>query len=342
MDSTRLRGPTDARSPWLSLLVPVYDVEPYLLPFARSLLAQELDGVELIFVDDGSTDRSAELLETLASAHPGLIHVLRHSTNGGPGAARNALLDEARGEWLWFLDPDDLVEPGAVASLRRILDRHRPDLVMCDFRVFDNRGGAVDPGDDHVASFHGPRREFSVDREALLGGLFRAGKLHLWTNVVRREAWPDSIRFRPRRAFQDLAVMARIAMRVQSWFHTDEVWMSYRQRPGSIQTKLTLDRLEDWMVALEGYAAELRGWEVDVGPGTHAAIADYCARSLIRVTELTDVLAGAGCEPYHRRNVARWHSACPWSPERLERAYWLRGRMGRALRWRRCRRRVGL
>ncbi|HET6437950.1 MAG TPA: glycosyltransferase family 2 protein [Anaeromyxobacter sp.] len=331
-----------ATSPWLSVLLPVYDVESYLLPCARSLLDQDLRGVELLFLDDASPDGSGELLQALAAEYPGVVRVSRSATNRSVGATRNALLDAARGEWLWFVDPDDLVEPGAVGSLRRIVDRYRPDLVMCDFRAFIDGGGPPDPGDEHVASFRGPSGVLSRDRDALLRGLFRAGKMHVWTKVFRRDVWPPGLRFVSGRAFQDLALVARLSMEVRTWFHTEQIWMAYRQRPGSIQATLNLAKLDHWMEALEGYAAELLRWEVEVGPRTHAAIADYCARSLMRVGELTDRLAGPGCELRHLRNGARWRSACAWSAERLERSYWLRGRLGRAMRWRRWRRRFGL
>ncbi len=276
--------------PWLSVLLPVYGVEPYLLACARSLLAQDLEGVELVFLDDASTDGSAAILEELERAHPHRVRVVWSPENCGLAAARNRLIEAARGEYLWFVDSDDLVEAGAIASLRRIVERHRPELVMCDFRVFLDDGERPDPGDDHVVSFRGRSGALCTDRDELLRGLFQAGKLHAWTKIVRRERWPAEVRFPEGRCFEDLAVIPRIALTVRSYFHAGEVWIGYRQRAGSILSALSLRKLDDWMDALAGYAAELAALEAPPSPRAERAIALFCAQTWMRTAALAEEL----------------------------------------------------
>ena len=156
-------GAPRSDSPWLSILIPVYNVEPYLRDCLASLLPQlPPRGVEVILLDDASTDGSLGLCsEICPQSHP-QVRLMRHASNAGLSAARNTMLGAARGDYIWFVDSDDEVMPGAIAGLRAIVERHAPDLVLCDYE----RGGR------HLSSFSGPTGQPSDDREALLQGVF--------------------------------------------------------------------------------------------------------------------------------------------------------------------------
>ena len=91
----------------LSIIVPVYNVEQYLVRCLESIVVEMRDDYELILVDDGSTDRSGEMCDEFAHQHPGLNVVVVHQPNGGLSAARNAGIDRARGEYITFVDSDD-------------------------------------------------------------------------------------------------------------------------------------------------------------------------------------------------------------------------------------------
>ncbi|HET6437468.1 MAG TPA: glycosyltransferase family 2 protein [Anaeromyxobacter sp.] len=324
------------------MLLPVFGVERYVADCARSLLSQSLTGVELVFLDDGSTDGSLARLEDLRAGDPGVVRVLRHDRNEGLAVARNHLLEAARGEYVWFVDPDDLVEPGAIASLRGILARHAPDLVMCDYRVLAQGGGQADRGDDHVATFRGPSGRLETDRDRLLCGLFSTGLWHPWSKVVRRHAWPASLRFPPGRLFEDVTVLPRLLLSVRSWFHAPEVWVVYRQRPGSALASLTSAQVDDWVGGLSGYLEDLRAHGVSPSSETQGAIAHYCARTLVTAERLFPFGGGTEGRSWRARCSDLWRSSCQWTPFQLERRYWLTGRLSRAFRWRRLRRQAGM
>jgi len=111
----------------LSVIVPVHDVEEYLPEFLSSLDAQgEALPADLIFIDDGSTDSSADLVAAWISGGRSGARMLR-TENLGVSAARNTGLDEARGQWALFLDPDDVLAPGYFSALQAFLDAH-PDV----------------------------------------------------------------------------------------------------------------------------------------------------------------------------------------------------------------------
>lgn len=94
-------------TPLLSIIVPVYNVEPYLTTCLDSLLNQEYTHIEILLIDDGSTDKSGEICDDYASKDGRIIVV--HQSNSGVSAARNTGLDKASGSYITFVDPDDFV-----------------------------------------------------------------------------------------------------------------------------------------------------------------------------------------------------------------------------------------
>lgn len=101
----------------LSLIVPVYNVEPYLASCIDSLLAQEVEGMELIFIDDASTDNSFEILKRYQEEYPEIIVLLHNEKNIRQGGARNRGLRCAKGEYVGFVDSDDFLLPGIYNKL---------------------------------------------------------------------------------------------------------------------------------------------------------------------------------------------------------------------------------
>ena len=104
----------------------VYNVERYLGDFIASIEAQDfpLDQVQVVMVDDGSTDSSPQMLADWQARRTGLVQVITKA-NGGQGSARNAGIEQARGEWITFIDPDDTVAPSYLSEVDAALRRHR-------------------------------------------------------------------------------------------------------------------------------------------------------------------------------------------------------------------------
>ena len=98
---------TPMKIPLLSIITPVYNVEAYLDKCVQSVLSQSYRNIEMILVDDGSTDSSAVLCDKWAQEDSRVIVI--HKVNGGVSSARNAGLEVASGEFITFVDPDDLL-----------------------------------------------------------------------------------------------------------------------------------------------------------------------------------------------------------------------------------------
>ena len=272
-----------APAPWLSLLVPVYNVADWLPACLDSIASQSLAGVELLFLDDCATDTSPALVEDWIQRHPTLnARLLRHERNQGLSAARNHLLDAAGGEYVWFLDSDDVLTAGAIASLRQTLERQPVDLVVCDFAYLREHPRLKHRlrGEHHVRSFAGPSSAPSSDTAALLDGLLRLGYLHSWSKIARRALWGDDLRFPVGHTFEDMATTPDLAVRARSHVHVPEVWIGYRQRAGSILSTASLHKTDDMMRALQGLPQRLRPFS-NSEAGVRFAASHFAARSFI-------------------------------------------------------------
>jgi CDP-glycerol glycerophosphotransferase len=114
---------------FVSVVVPVWNVQGYLGESLDSVLLQQTVDAEVIAVDDASTDHGGEVLDERAAADPRLS-VTHRTANGGPGAARNAGLERATGEYVWFVDGDDRIVPGALAVIETKLREEKPDVLV--------------------------------------------------------------------------------------------------------------------------------------------------------------------------------------------------------------------
>lgn len=120
--------------PLVSVIVPVYNAEPYLRECLDSILAQDIQEIEIITVDDGSKDGSPAILDDYAKEKG--IKVI-HQENGGPSKARNAGLAIARGKYVGFVDADDWIEPNMYSRMVGVADDEQADIVFCN--IFRNQ-----------------------------------------------------------------------------------------------------------------------------------------------------------------------------------------------------------
>jgi glycosyltransferase involved in cell wall biosynthesis len=140
-----------AERPHISVIVPAYNAEEYLTRAVDSILMQDYMSVEVIIVDDGSTDATLAVCEELSS-HDSRVRVI-HKENGGVGSARNAGLDVARGEYVMFLDADDGMRDGSL----ELMGRYNADMVMAGFAKVHGSS---------IIESHKPHRTFFYEGEA--------------------------------------------------------------------------------------------------------------------------------------------------------------------------------
>ena len=164
----------------LSILIPAYNVERWLPRCLNSILSQVEDDIEIVIVDDGSTDTTLQCANEFAEKWNDIRVFSKH--NEGVGAARNYLLDKACGEFIWFVDSDDYIAEGA---LRHILSELNSTI---DLLSVSYNGGVFTP-------FEGSAIEYI--QKGYING-------YLWTKIIRRSVIEDAhIRFDPQRYSQE-------------------------------------------------------------------------------------------------------------------------------------------
>ena len=125
----------------ISVIMPVYNKEKYIEASLRSVLQQSFDDIEILVVDDGSTDRSSEIIDQFADRDP-RIRVF-HVRNGGVSSARNIGLEHAQGRWIQFLDADDMLEPDYLQNAVQVLEKEKADILFSAFTMVDTQGTSL-------------------------------------------------------------------------------------------------------------------------------------------------------------------------------------------------------
>ena len=127
--------------PEISVIIPVYNKEQYVRKALESVLDQSFVNIEVIVVNDGSTDRSLEIIQEIAETD-NRVHII-DIPNAGVSNARNVGLLQSSGNWIQFLDADDWLEPDYLAEAVRILIKNKADILFSGFRMVDVHGKVI-------------------------------------------------------------------------------------------------------------------------------------------------------------------------------------------------------
>lgn len=226
--------------PKLSVIVPVYNVEDYISkcldsvagPAWQRLAAGQEPGYEVIVVNDGSQDRSAEIANSYVRNCPGFLRLISIE-NSGQGQARNVGMEAAEGEFLYFIDSDDYLIPGAMEELMALTEQ---DFDIC---IFDSI--AVNTEGRGLKYMPGCKRQKDLSLkeypELLLEGP------DVWNKVFRRSLFMDnSIRFPPRVWFEDLRTIPKLYAFTDRILYIPKALHRYVQRPGSVTNTQRVQR----------------------------------------------------------------------------------------------------
>jgi CDP-glycerol glycerophosphotransferase len=235
---------TIAGVPRISVIVPIYDVEDYLEECLGSLAAQSHEDFEAILVDDGSTDSSAAIAAGFCS-RDGRFRLLRQP-NGGLSRARNAGAARAEGEYLAFLDSDDVLPPEAYARLVGSLERTGSDFAGGNVHRLSDAGAA--PAPFLATTFARTRERTHVTRFAPL-----LADRTAWNKLWRRSFWTGNrLRFPEGRLHEDIPVVLPAHFMARSVDVIAEPVYHWRVREGSItRRRCELRTLRDRLTAVE-------------------------------------------------------------------------------------------
>ncbi len=215
--------------PLISVIVPVYNVEQYLDQCLESIVSQTYPRLEILVVDDGSTDGSGDMCDRWAERDSRIC--VTHQPNGGLSAARNTALDRMSGEHVIMVDSDDVLHPDAAACLLSAMERHQADIVVGDHVIVDEKATPQWP--DTVATDPDGDRAYSQS-EALLAIFYQQGLTHsAWARIYRASLF-DGIRYPVGQLYEDLAVIYPLLKKCDKVVKIPQVVYGYRQRESSI------------------------------------------------------------------------------------------------------------
>lgn len=280
-------------SPWLTIGLPAYNVEPYLEECLASILDQADDGVEIILCEDCSTDGTLSLAQRISADNPGRITILQNERNSGLSATRNRMLENASGRYVWFVDTDDFLLPGAIDAVRDVTERHQPDLL----------GGAYRKRRLRVSAFSGPHGVLITNRDRIVAGICRSRKLYAWLRIAKREVWQAAPRFPEGKIFEDAAVIPHLGLHARSYIHISQPLIQYRIRSDSILGGVTRTpgrfRVEphlDMARALEGFGDALADSEDEPMTETRFAVSHFIAIEFAKIVKRIKRAGPEGCE----------------------------------------------
>lgn len=237
----------------VSIIIPVFNVRPYLVEAIESVINQTYQNLEIIIIDDGSTDGSSEICDDFAR-HDCRIRVI-HKENRGLSAARNAGLDISSGNAIAFLDSDDAYHKKYIEKMLSAMAQEEVDLVICKYQV--NRSIENMSFDDKLRAI--PLIEAGrYDRLHALYSLVD-GSINpmVWNKLYKRELW-DEIRFPEGHVHEDIDITYRILDRCQKICVVIDSLYLRRIRSGSITNKATRSNAEDCIMALSHFEEYVR------------------------------------------------------------------------------------
>lgn len=167
----------------VSVIIPVYNTEKYLAACIDSVLAQEQVSLEIILVDDGSTDASASICDSYAQKHDNITVI--HIQNSGPATAKNEGLKLAQGNYIALTDSDDKMEPLMLHKMITAGYEHDADIICCNYKQIDENG--------NISHLNSTNQQYLLNHEEGLVHFFSKDKIfsQCWTKLYKRQMLVD-------------------------------------------------------------------------------------------------------------------------------------------------------
>jgi glycosyltransferase involved in cell wall biosynthesis len=228
--------------PKVSVIVPVYNVEKYVEKCVASILDQTEKDYELLLVDDGSTDNSGKLCDSLAETDS-RIRVI-HQKNQGLGGARNTGIREAAGEWILLVDSDDWIDPDILEKTLAVGERENADMVIFAYRTVDEAGKEMAIYREDIPK----NRVLSTETcpEALLTAPCAWNKLYR-TSLFRE----TGLEYPGRVWYEDIRTTPKLMAHAKRMVFIDDVGYNYLQRQGSIMKSGNIARNQEILDAFD-------------------------------------------------------------------------------------------
>ena len=210
----------------ITIVVPVYNVEKYLEKSVQSLLKQDHENIEILLVDDGSTDQSGAICDHYSTID-NRVRVF-HKMNGGLSDARNYGIERARGSYITFIDSDDYVAPKYVSILYNSLVRYDADISVCEFSIIGPEGQEINhPSNSGKQTVLTRRQAIEIILKQKPFSNSACGKLF-------KTSYFQNVQFPVGRIYEDVATTYKLFLKATAVVFTEKTLYYYVYRPQSI------------------------------------------------------------------------------------------------------------
>ncbi len=246
------------RFPFISFIIPVYNVEKYVAQCITSCLTQDvsLADYELIIVNDGSTDRSLDVIMPFVDKYLNIVVI--NQSNQGLSVARNVGAKYAKGEYIWFIDSDDWVENNCLTRMLKVLKSNLPDILVTDFIEVTN--------EKNVDRFKYSNKSINCNSKKTYSGYeylqMNNVRITAWSVVINRNFWQtNNFMFYPGILHEDTELMPKMYAEATKIQYYDAHPYYYRlNRTGSIMATISSKRVSSYLLIADRlfcYAEEL-------------------------------------------------------------------------------------
>lgn len=228
----------------LSVIIPVYNSENYLVKCLNSIIYQTLKDIEIIIVNDGSTDNSQSIIDNFKSNDSRIISI--EQTNGGLGAARNSGIEIASGDYIAFIDSDDYIDLSMFEKMYNLGKKYSAEIVMCDLVKVDDNGKEFK---------YLPQSPQLADKIVLKNDFTIFGEMSCFAcNKIFKTSLFNKHRFKSRLHFEDIELVPKLVLDSTIISKINEPFYKYYERNDSI-TRTHTEKGLDIFVAIENVSS---------------------------------------------------------------------------------------
>ncbi|MEF2629635.1 glycosyltransferase family 2 protein [Megamonas funiformis] len=230
----------------ISIIIPIYNVEQYLSQCLDSVINQTYKNLEILLINDGSTDNSGKICDNYAKLD-NRIRVF-HKKNEGVSSARNLGLEKCTGDFIGFVDPDDFIELNMYELLYNEQQKTNADIIWCNYCKISSTGNIIYLGEINNNTFYdlslkNNKKIFSKNFYYILNM-----KTYIWNKLFKRKLFYN-IRFPLKKTFEDLFIFMSLILQTNTIQFISKTLYYYRQRDTSLcatfnTSKFSLDFIE--------------------------------------------------------------------------------------------------
>lgn len=228
----------------ISIVIPVYNVEKYLSKCLNSIRKQTFKNLDVILIDDGSTDRSGKICENYCKKDSRFRVI--HQENRGQAAARNLALDIAKGKYVCFVDSDDYIEETMIEKLYNSITNDNADIAICGYNRVNEMGELTKT----FLPFHSER--ILSKQEAVLEVLKDTHLFSfLWDKIFKKELFED-VKFPENKLFEDVATVYKVIQKAEKIKAIPLALYNYVERSSSTIASYSDKRFQDQLESFYG------------------------------------------------------------------------------------------